>query len=168
MLVDVLCKSCKPILLVIEDVQPINHQLLKDFLRNCDQKCAQYNENKFHVYVANRSKNLADSLKDELCKDEVMFKELKGFTEEEGIDYLFEKKNPTADIIEAGRTIVKRFSGSPLGLHAAKKFCEKCDIDYKKYNDFYVEDIKNLTMEENKLLQNIYGNTYEQDRKSVV
>ena len=152
--VDLLLNCNVPVLLLIEDPSDAEKQLLLSLFNCLYEKYDQSHHHKFHIYVTLRSLSLK-------TKEEFSALEwhetlnVNGFSEEEAI--LFLKVNDIKpDTEEDLVKVYKRFSGMPLGLLAAKTYCQKAAINYRKYL-MRAENSDDILLEEKKAIGQKYG-----------
>ncbi|XP_078483460.1 uncharacterized protein LOC104265560 [Ciona intestinalis] len=125
----------KPVLLILEDIPCEPPQVFRDLLLSF--KFITPRE-WFHIYIATRNQTVlpADEAKSILSYTEF---QMQGFSENEGLDYLFDGSRQ-----KAAKQVFRRFSGSILGLQTARGFCRKARISYKRYIGMLKDDEKNL------------------------
>ena len=107
----------------------------------------------FHIYITSRS--LPSVFKKEnLALNCHKTLNVNGFSEKEAIHFL-KTDNCKHDAEEDLVKVYERFSGMPLGLLAAKSFCEQSEVNYKDYlllaedsdSDFLSEEEKAMEQE---------------------
>ncbi|XP_076815971.1 uncharacterized protein LOC143461914 [Clavelina lepadiformis] len=153
-LITALEKANIPVLLLLEDINKNEDSMefTKDLLRSLNSKC------KFHIYMATRDKSVG--LSDSERKDipHYYLKHVNGFEETEGLKFLLiDLKDENVEEKEAARKVLERFSGSPLGLRAAKGFCKESRISYRDYLDQLSSDDKYIQSEEFQNLRKEFG-----------
>ena len=132
--VEMLLKCNVPVLILIEDPSDVEIELLKtlfDYLKKEEIKLTH--PQKFHIYITSRSKSrvIAKAFS-ALEWHETL--NVNGFIEEESINFLKKADNIEPDAEEDLIKVHERFSGMPLGLLAARSFCERRDkTNYKSY-----------------------------------
>ncbi|XP_076815972.1 uncharacterized protein LOC143461915 [Clavelina lepadiformis] len=148
-----------PVLIIMEDLDwnGKSKEFIRDILRSIktiEDIC------RFHIYIASRKKIAALS-EDEISASSVykLFK-IEGFGEEEGLKFLLDGVKQINNDKEAARQIYHRFSGSPLGLRAAKSFCKKSKINYDEYLDLLTTDSSHILEQEIAVLKEEYGEQF--------
>ena len=115
--------DCKAhVLLVIEDPKKSSRRILSDLCQELHQKALQEREFKFHLYLTCRTE---DQVLTECDKHKIQSTAITGFNEDEAVAFLNEAVICKTTGNEAARAIFMRFSGLPLGLHAAKGYCKQ-------------------------------------------
>ena len=122
--------NCKvPILILLEDPSNETRKWLQVFFQHLN---GRFPESQLHVYVTSRQKSqvVAEEIFQSIkCYEAI---EVKGFNQEEGIQFLKKKYNK-GFVKEDFIHVFERFSGMPLGLIAANSYCRCAEIDYKTY-----------------------------------
>ena len=152
--VDLLLNCNVPVLILIEDPSDAEKELLLSLFNCLNEKFDQSHHHKFHIYVTLRS--LSPETKEEFSAlewHETL--NVNGFNKKEAILFL-KADNIKPDAEEDLVKVYQRFSGMPLGLLAAKMFCQRSGINYKKYL-LKAENSDDILLKEKKALQQIYG-----------
>ena len=142
MLVQTLLSCSFPVLIIVEDpdsnTEIANKKLLKDFLRNLPCFFEPEVKPTMHFYITSRTGNAI--LKEDETKRMNIYKKEKvtGFNESEALEYLLSNGKPNK---ESATKIFQRFSGVPLGLQAAKGYCDDARINYSDYLEL-LQDIE--------------------------
>ena len=160
-------QSCSfPVLIIIEDPDSIeknlSKDLLQDFLRKLSSNDSQLlnNDTKMHLYITSRVKN--PILNEDETKEKYVYvkKKITGFNQQEALQYFMDQSIEPIDE-SAVLQIFKRFSGLPLGLIAAKTFCNEARIDYTDYLELLKEGELRIICEEEKNIKKEFGNSAE-------
>ena len=126
--------NCKvPVLIIVEDPPKVGRNMILNLFHNLKQYFRSPNQatqTKFHVYVTSRSKS---SIVVDQSMPPIEHYENRGFNEEEGIRFLQASDGDSADTIEDLTRVYQRFSGLPLGLLAAKRYCKRAGLSYQDY-----------------------------------
>ena len=161
--------NCKvPVLIVLEDPPQKDQDLLRDLFQRLDKDFQENNHSPFHVYVTSRIKSpiIAPKMSQHLEGYEVI--NVVGFNQEEGISFLEkfegEAKESKEDLIK----VFKRFSGMPLGMLAAKGYCQYTGINYKKYLILTEDNDYDILSNEKKAILQEYGQSAEHIFQAVV
>ena len=152
--VELLLNCNVPVLLLIEDPSDVEKQLLLSLFNCLDKKFHRSYHHKFHVYITLRS--LSPVTKEEFSAlewHETL--NVDGFSKKEAILFL-KADNIKPDAEENLLKVYQRFSGMPLGLLAAKRYCQRSGINYRKYL-LRAENSDDILLKEKKALQQIYG-----------
>ena len=159
-------RNCNvPVLILIEDPSDAENELLTSLFNCLDKKLHRSHDHKFHIYVTLRS--LLPETKEEFSARE-WHKTLNvnGFSKEEAIFFL-KVNNIKPDAEEDLVKVYERFSGMPLGLLAAKMFCQRSGINYKKYL-LLAEDSDDILLEEKEAMRQKYGQAVEHVFQAIV
>nr|XP_002126104.3 uncharacterized protein LOC100178506 [Ciona intestinalis] len=156
-LVDAMCATKVPVVIILEDVVQSNSALYIDFLRSFNN--AEEQDAPFHVYITTRKRK---AVLDE-CRSYTGYRSvsIEGFTEEEAMKYLMNGGRHTEEDKNAAKLVYDRFSGSPLGLKAARSFCKESRISYKDYKEILLEDEQTVHAGETKNLEAEYGHNVQ-------
>ena len=154
-----------PVLIIIEDPDPDeknpNKKLLQDFFRKLSSNDSHLSKNdvKMHLYITSRKIN--PILHEDETKDKKIHikQKLTGFNEQEALQYLTDQPKKSKN--KAALQIFKRFSGLPLGLLAAKRYCEEAKIDYSDYLELLKEGELEIIGEEQENIKEEFGNSAE-------
>ena len=122
-----------PVLINIEDPTETGKKLIQNFFQSLKQNFPPTNEQNqinFHVYITSRSKS---SIVETQSMPPIEYYENLGFSEKEAIDFLNESDGATVETRNNLVRVFKRFSGLPLGLLAARSFCNRSFINYQDY-----------------------------------
>ena len=166
-LIDTLCKSRAHVLIVIEDPDVNSKKLLADMCRSLHAKSREERLCQFHIYFTSRNKEQILSA-DQIRKIEIYeTKLLTGFSKQNALSFLNEAIDCTTDDDSATK-IYERFSGLPLGLKAARKFCEDSDINYRDYLELAEGSELELTENERKTIAEEFGPAAEGVFQAIV
>ena len=137
MLVQTLLLCSFPVLIIVEDPDPDsceekqNIKLLQDFLRKLSRSSLELvNKPTMHFYVTSRTGN--PILKEDEANPMSIYKKeiVTGFDVSEALEYLLSNDKPNK---ESATKIFQLFNGIPLGLQAAKGYCDDARINYSDY-----------------------------------
>ena len=163
--VDLLMNCNVPVLILIEDPSDAEKQLLLSLFNCLNEKFDQSHHHKFHIYVTLRSLSLVT--KEEFSAVEwLKTLNVNGFSEEEAIFFL-KVNNIKPDAKEDLLKVYQRFSGMPLGLLAAKRFCQRSGINYKKYL-LLAENSDDIFLEEKEAIRQKHGQAVEHVFQAIV
>ena len=137
MLVETLLLCSFPVLIIVEDPDPDSYEekqnikLLQDFLRKLSRSSLEpEGKPTMHFYVTSNTGNPI-LIEDEANRMSIYKKEIvTGFDESEALEYLLSNDKPNK---ESATKIFQLFSGIPLGLQAAKGYCDDARINYSDY-----------------------------------
>ena len=164
--VDLLLNCNVPVLLLIEDPSDAEKQLLLSLFNCLNEKFDdQSHHHKFHIYVTLRS--LLPETKEEFSAMEwLKTLNVNGFSKEEAIIFL-KVNNIKPDVEEDLLKVYQRFSGMPLGLLAAKRFCQRSEINYETYL-LLAENSDDIFLEEKEAIGQKYGQAVEHVFQAIV
>ena len=161
-------RSCSfPVLIVIEDPDSDeknpSKSLLQDFLRKLSSNDSQILKNnvKMHLYITSRKNNPIlheDETKDKNINVKI---NVTGFDEQDALDYLLNQSGLNSKNKAAALQIFKRFSGLPLGLLTAKRYCDETRTDYTDYLKDLEESEFDIICEEQDKIKKEFGNSAE-------
>ena len=122
------CRPKVPILIIVEDPPETARNLLQHFFQSLNQCFRSTVHTAFHIYVTSRSKSaiITKGMPQIDCHKTV---NIKGFSKEEAIRFLEGESSDERDLVE----IYNRCSGLPLGLLAAKGYCQSTGWSYNEY-----------------------------------
>lgn len=170
--VDLLRSVNVPVLIIIEDPQRSDYSVLRDLLTAVNVLCHRTDGGRFHVYITSRknavampSYDLLDGLK---CYTHL---KVDGFSDNEGLQLLLGSKTDISNTErEAALQIIKRNSGSPLGLIAVKANCRKSHITYEEYLELAEDEKMEVEVQEMEAsqLKEEYGDNFRHLFLSVV
>ena len=161
--------NCKvPILIILEDPNDKDKFLLQDFFRHLDKDFQENICTPFHVYVTSRIKSpiIAPMMSQYLEGYEVI--NVVGFNQEEGVNFLERFEGEVTEAREDLIEVYKRFSGMPLGMLAAKGYCQYAEINYKKYLKLVNDNDCNILFDEKEAILQEYGQSAEHIFQAVV
>ena len=161
--------NCKiPILIVLEDPVQKDQNLLRDFFRLLDKDFEENNHSPFHVYITSRIKSsiIAPMMSQHLEGYEVI--KLAGFNQEEGINFLERYEGEAIEAREDLIQVFKRFSGMPLGMLAAKGYCQYADLSYKNYLKLAENNDYDILSDEKEAIVQEYGQSAEHIFQAVL
>ena len=152
--VDLLLNCNVPVLILIEDPSDAEKQLLLSLFNCLYKKYDQSHHHKFHIYVTLRSLSPVNE-KEFSALEWHETLNVNGCSKEEAIFFL-KADNFKPDAEEDLVKVYQRFSGMPLGLLAAKRYCQEAAINYRKYL-LRAENSDDILLKEEKALRQIYG-----------
>ena len=154
-LVDTLLKTKKSVLIVIEDPGDKDKKLMDSLCRSLKsnserKKCVS---TKFHIYITSSNRTLFQ-MKPTACNGVFCCNrfEMSGFTEQESIAFLNKELKQIMRDDEAARKIHKHFSGLPLGLRVAKRFCIVARINYSRYLEYVADQDYDIISDEKSVM----------------
>ena len=157
-MIDFLLHNNFSVLIIVEDPDPnsvhSSNKLLQDLLiklsANSTQNTGKPN---FHFYITSRTSSPI-VFDDENEPQNIYLKEcIKGFDESDALEYLlpvdqiYNEKNQ-----QAVKSVFQHFCGLPLGLHAAKGYCEKGRITYTDYIEL-LKDVKYISEDKEAIIK---------------
>ena len=166
-------RSCSfPVLIIIEDPgsdeKNLNKSLLQDFLRKLSSSDSQLlnNDIKIHLYITSRKNN--PILHEDETKDQNIYvkEKVKGFNKQEALQYMLNQCRPILN--NKALQIFKRFSGLPLGLLGAKRYCDEAKINYTGYLELLKESEFDIMEEEQEKIKKEFGNSAEHVFQAIV
>ena len=161
--------NCKvPVLILLEDPDPKDQNLLRDLFQRLDKDFQENNHSPFHVYVTSRIKSpiIAPKMSQHLEGYEVI--NVTGFNQEEGISFLDRFQGKAIEAREDLIQVFKRFSGMPLGMLAAKGYCQYADLSYKDYLKLAEDNDYDILSDEKEAILQEYGQSAEHIFQAVV
>ena len=165
---EMLLNSKVPVLIVLEDPARKDRYLLQDLFQRLDKDFQENNHSPFHVYVTSRKKSsiIPNNMTQHLEGYEVI--NVVGFNQEEGISFLERFEGEAIKAKEDLIQVFKRFSGMPLGMLAAKSFCQYTSIDYKKYLKLAENNDYDILSDEKEAIVEEYGQSAEHIFQAVL
>ena len=156
--VEMLLNCNVPVLILIEDPSDIEIDSLKtlfDCLKKHEFKLAH--PQKFHIYITSRSTSPVIT-KEFSALEWHKTLNVNGFSEKESINFLKKADNIEPDAEEDLIKVHERFSGMPLGLLAARSFCERRDeTNYKSYLLLAEDSDYDILSDEKEAIRREYG-----------
>ena len=153
--------NCKvPILIILEDPDQKDRNLLQDFFCHVDK---DFQEN---VTSRKQSPIIAPMMSQHLEGYEVI--NLLGFNLEEGINFLERFEGEAIDAREDLVRVFERFSGMPLGMLAAKSYCQYTSINYKKYLNLAGDIDYDILSDEKEAILQEYGQSAEHIFQAII
>ena len=172
MLVQTLLSCSFPVLIIVEDPDPEsykekpNKKLLQDFLRQLS--CSSLEpiiKPTIHFYITSNTGN--PILKEIETNRMSIYKKEKvtGFDESEALEYLLSNGKPNK---ESARKIFQQFSGIPLGLQAAKEYCDNTRIDYSDYLQLLQDTEYDIIRDEKEAITKEFGDSAKHVFQAIV
>ena len=166
---EVLLNCQVPILLILEDPTEETRQLLRNLFELLN---AHFQENsssfKFHIYVTSRLKSPIMPWIVSQRMECYKIINIKGFNLEEGINYLKRSDVANADAREDLFKVFERFSGMPLGMLAAKSYCQYTGLNYKEYLNLSEDISYDISTFEREAILQEYGQSAEHIFQAIV
>ena len=165
MLVQTLLLCSFPVLIIVEDPDP-DSKLLQDFLKKLSRSSLEpVNKQTMHFYITSNAGN--PILKEIETNRMSIYKKEKvtGFDEFEALEYLLSNGKPNK---ESATKIFRLFSGIPLGLQAAKGYCDDARIDYSDYLQLLQDTEHDIIPEEKEAITKEFGDSAKHVFKAIV
>ena len=149
------------VLIVIEDPTDEFRALLLNFFKQLDESVQEPNF-RFHVYVTSRKKS--PIIPPKMGRPPKCFEliNVNGFKKDEAINFLqisddVATEDPNDKKWKDHVKVFHLFSGMPLGLRAAKSYCQYSEVSYKEYLE-RIEDTKDdISLVEEEAVLEEYG-----------
>ena len=168
--VQILVNCHAPVLIIVEDPTDVKNEIpiLRNFFESLNQHFQTASPSKFHVYVTSRSRTsvLTESMSLALQCHQIF--NINGFTEDEAVYFLQRENVSETDTREILVKVFERFSGLPLGLLAAKGYCQQTGLEYGEYLEL-VDDVEyDIISQEKEATLEEYGQNVEHVFQAIV
>ena len=163
--VKLLLASKVPTLIIVEDPDGTARNLLQHFFLSLNLCCQTSVYSKFHIYVTSRSKSavISESMPQIECHETV---NINGFSYEEAIRFLKGETSDEKNLIK----VYEHFGGLPLGLIAAKSYCQCSGLSYSEYLELVndPESSYDILEDEKEAVLKEYGHSAEDIFQAIV
>ena len=169
MLIQTLLSCSFPVLIIVEDPDPDSHKekkLLEDFLRKLFHSSLEPRfKPTMHFYITSRTGNPILKEDETNCMSIYKKEKVTGFNKSEALEYLLSNNKPNE---ESATRIFQRFSGVPLGLQAAKGYCDDTRIDYNDYLKLLQDTEYDIIRDEEEAITREFGDSAKHVFQAIV